>query len=222
LSIVFRSVPKKRSRRSVVPGATCSPVSPLSLLALFLLFLLLPSAIAAQNDADDSIRNFIDRVNETSMNFFSSGTDKDARERCRSLLAWAFDVPVMAKEALGSTWDKITDEERKKFLDAFEEDIIGAYLRRMRPSGAILTFVGHRPPVDGDQLAASRRSAPGKPDQTWIWRMRRDGQSWRIVDVLLNGRSAVDTERHEYASVLENNNWDMDALIAFMLKRGAQ
>ena len=29
-----------------------------------------------------------------------------------------------------SIWNKITDEERKEFLDAFEEDIVGAYLRR--------------------------------------------------------------------------------------------
>jgi phospholipid transport system substrate-binding protein len=212
----------------MVPGGTrvsstiSGNVSRSSLLALLLLIWLLPSTIAAENDGEHSVRTFIDRVNETSMNFFSSGAEKEARERCRSLLAWAFDVPAMAKEALGSTWDRITDEERKAFLDAFKEDIIGAYLRRMRPSGATLTFVGHRPPVNNDQLAASRRSVPGKPDQTWIWRMRPDGQSWRIIDVLLNGRSAVDTERQEYASVLENNHWDMNALIAFMQKRGAK
>ena len=52
--------------------------------------------------------------------------------------------------------------------------------------------------------------------------MRRDGQSWRIVDVLLNGRSAVETEGQEYASILESNHGDMDALIAFMRKRAAK
>jgi phospholipid transport system substrate-binding protein len=197
-------------------------VSRLIRLALLLLVALSPSAIAADNDTEDSVRAFIDRVNEASMNFLSSGGEKAARERCRSLLTWAFDVPAMAKEALGPTWDKITDDERKEFLDAFEEDIVGAYLRRMRLPGTTLTFVGNRPPVEGDRLAASRRSVPGKPDQVWIWRMRPDGQSWRIVDVLLNGRSAVDTESQEYASVLENNKGDMSALIAFMRKRGAK
>lgn len=52
--------------------------------------------------------------------------------------------------------------------------------------------------------------------------MRPDGQSWRVVDLLLDGHSAVNTEAQEYASVLESNNGDINALIAFMRKRAAQ
>jgi ABC-type transporter MlaC component len=128
----------------------------------------------------------------------------------------------MGEKALGQAWDNATVEERKTFLQAFEDEVISAYLRRMRLPGTTLTFVGQRPPVDGHQLAASRRSVPGKADQIWIWWMRPDGQSWRIDDLVLNGRSAVDTEAEEYSSVLENNNGDMNALIAFMRKRAAQ
>ena len=114
------------------------------LLSLFVWFG--PSGFAAVNDTGDSVRVFVERLNQASMSFFSSGTELEARERCRAALGWAFDVPAMAKEALGSTWDKITDNERKEFLDAFEEDIVGAYLRRMRLPGTTLIFVGHRPP----------------------------------------------------------------------------
>jgi len=92
----------------------------------------------------------------------------------------------------------------------------------MRPKGTTLTFIGHRPPYEGFQLAASRRSVPGKEDQVWIWWMWPDGQSWRIVDLVLNGHSAINTEAHEYVAVLERNNGDMNALIAFMRKRAAQ
>jgi phospholipid transport system substrate-binding protein len=178
-----------------------------------------PPVVAASKD---SIRAFVERVNEASVSFFSSGSEADARERCRALLTWAFDVPAMGKDALGRAWDKTTEEERREFLRAFEEDVISAYLRRMRPKGTTLTFIGHRPPYEGFQLAASRRSVPGKEDQVWIWWMWPDGQSWRIVDLVLNGHSAINTEAHEYAAVLERNNGDMNALIAFMRKRAAQ
>jgi phospholipid transport system substrate-binding protein len=193
--------------------------------AVFLSIVLIwpgPSAGAGEKETKDSIRAFIERVNQASVSFFSSGSEADARERCRALLAWAFDVPAMGKEALGRAWEKATEEERKQYLEAFEQDVIGAYLRRMRPKGTTLTFIGLRPPFDGHQLAASRRSVPGKEDQVWIWWMRRDGQSWRIDDLLLDGHSAVNTQVNEYASVLERNNGDMDALIAFMRKRAAQ
>jgi ABC-type transporter MlaC component len=189
------------------------------LIALAWSLLASPPVAAA---SEDSIRAFVERVNEASVSFFSSGSEADARERCRALLAWAFDVPAMGKDALGRTWEKTTEEERREFLRAFEEDVISAYLRRMRPKGTTLTFIGHRPPYEGFQLAASRRSVPGKEDQVWIWWMWPDGQSWRIVDLVLNGHSAINTEAHEYAAVLERNHGDMDALIAFMRKRAAQ
>jgi phospholipid transport system substrate-binding protein len=179
-------------------------------------------ALAVEQNTNDAIRIFVERVNEASVSFFSSGAEADARERCRALLAWAFDLPAMGQEALGRAWDKSTEKERTEFLQAFEEDVISAYLRRMRAPGTTLTFIGHRPPYEGFQLAASRRSVPGKDDQVWIWWMRPDGQSWRIVDLVLNGHSAVNTEAHEYANVLASNNGDMNALIAFMRKRAAQ
>jgi phospholipid transport system substrate-binding protein len=188
---------------------------------LLVLACLATPSLAEPASSDDAIRAFIEKVNVASTSFFASGSEADARQRCRDLLAWAFDVPAMGKEVLGKAWGKATDAERKEFLAAFEEDLVSGYLRRMRPQGTTLTFIGHRPPIGGDRLAASRRSVPGKEDQTWIWWMRPDGQSWRIVDLLLNGHSALNAEIQEYANVLASNNGDMNALIAFMRKRAA-
>ncbi len=197
-------------------GTALAPLMRVLLLAFACLVM---PVVAKSASNDDAIRAFIEKVNVASTSFFASGSEADARQRCRDLLAWAFDVPAMGKEALGKAWDKATDAERKEFLEAFEEDVVSGYLRRMRPQGTTLTFIGHRPPVGGDQLAASRRSTPGKADQTWIWWMRPDGQSWRIVDLLLDGHSALNAEIQEYANVFASNNGDMNALIAFMHKR---
>ena len=192
----------------------------MSMLA-FAWLLAMPHAAAAAK-SEDAIREFVERVNEASVKFFASGSEADARRRCRDLLDWAFDVPAMAEYALGKALDQATDEQRKELMAGFEEDIISAYLRRMRAPGTTLKFIGYRAPFDGYQMAASRRTVPGKEDQTWIWRMRPDGQSWRIVDLLLDGHSAVNTEAQEYATVLENNKGDINALIAFMRKRAAR
>ena len=89
----------------------------------------------------------------------------------------------------------------------------------MQAPGTTLNYIGRRPQVGDDQLAANRRVVPGKPDQVWIWWMHPDGQSWRIIDLLLDGHSVVDAEIQEYANVLVSNNGDINALIAFMHKR---
>lgn len=180
------------------------------------------NAAAAESDTNSQIRAFIERVNQESAEFRSSGSEPDAREKVRALLARAFDIPAMGKEAAGEHWDRFSEAERAEFMRAFEEDVISAYLGRMKPEGAKLNFVGHRAPANGYHFAASRRSVGGKEDQTWIWKLRPDGQSWRIVDVLLNGRSAVGAQRQEFANVLKSNNGSFDALMAFMRKRAAQ
>ena len=172
----------------------------------------------AEDKPDDAARRFVEQVNDASMSFFSSGSDKDAREKCRQLLSWAFDVPAMGEYVLGKAWASASEEDRKEFLAAFEDEIVGEYLHRMK-GGTTMTFVGTRSPVDGDLLAASRVAVTGKNDQTWIWRMRPQGQTWRIVDVSVDGRSAILSERKTYAQVLEANKGDMKALIAYIRSR---
>jgi phospholipid transport system substrate-binding protein len=173
---------------------------------------------SAEEKPDDAARRFVEQVNDASMSFFSSGSDQDAREKCRQLLSWAFDVPAMGEYVLGKAWASASEEDRKEFLAAFEDEIIGEYLHRMK-GGTTMTFVGTRSPVGGDLLAASRVAVTGKNDQTWIWRMRPQGQVWRIVDVSVDGRSAILSERKTYADVLQANHGDMKPLIAFIRSR---
>ena len=91
------------------------------LLAFILAWPVVP-APAAEN-GNDAVRAFVEKVNEASVGFFASGSEADARERCRALLAWAFDVPAMGQDALGRAWSTATAAERKEFLQAFEEDV---------------------------------------------------------------------------------------------------
>ena len=176
------------------------------------------SVALAGDKPDDAARRFVEQVNDASMSFFSSGSDQAAREKCRQLLSWAFDVPAMGEYVLGKAWASASEEDRKEFLAAFEDEIVGEYLHRMK-GGTTMTFVGTRTPVGGDLLAASRVAVTGKNEKIWIWRMRPQGPTWRIVDVSVDGRSAILSERKTYAQVLEANKDDIKALIAYIRSR---
>jgi len=169
-----------------------------------------------------SVRAFVEGINEASMNFFSAGTEDNARERVRSLLSTSFDVPAMAEYALARTWEKANAEQREELLAAFRDEIITAFLRRMRAPGTKLEFVGHRKPVGKEQLAASRRTVPGKPDQIWIWWLKPDGSSWRVTDLSVDGHSALSTQRQEYGSVFIDNDGSIGAVLKFMRTRAAR
>jgi len=180
--------------------------------------LAMPTWSAEENVAAAAARQFVDRVNNASLSFFASGSNADPREKCRELLSWAFDVPAMGEDVVGKVWATASEEDRKAFLDAFEGEIVGEYLRRMEDATA-MTFVGTRSIGHGELLAASRVVVAGKPDQTWIWRLRPQGDSWRIVDVTVDGKSAISSERTTYAKVLKLNHGDMKALIEYVRSR---
>ena len=189
-------------------------------LSLFACFLFLSSAHASSSE--EAIKAFVDKVNETSNALMTDGPGEPARKRTRALLESSFDVPWMAKYTLAKAWDTASPAKQAELLAAFEEEAISGYLRRMSEPGTTLLFVGQRPPLDGDQVAASRRVTPGKEDETWIWRLRPDGDGYRIVDVTVDGFSALNTTLNDYGSVWESSNGDFDAVIAFMRKRAAE
>ena len=140
----------------------------------------------------------------------------------RQLLESSFDVPWMARYTLDKAWNTASPEKQAELLAAFEEEAVSGYLRRMSEAGTTLSFVGQRPPLNGDQVAASRRVTPGKQEEIWIWRMRPDGDGYRIVDVTVDGFSALNNTLDDYSAVWDSSNGDFDAVIAFMRKRAAQ
>jgi phospholipid transport system substrate-binding protein len=189
-----------------------------ALLAIFVF--VVGSQIAGAAEQNEAVRAFVEKVNSASMSFFASGADSDARERCRALLSWAFDIPASAEYVLGKAWGSASEDDRKEFFQAFEEEIVTEYLHRMKP-GTTMTFIGTRAPLQGDLLAASRVTIPRKNEETWIWRLRPEGDSWRIIDVLVNGRSAILQERETYADVLKANHGEMKALINYVRSRAS-
>jgi phospholipid transport system substrate-binding protein len=189
-------------------------------LSLFACLLFLSSAHASSSQ--EAIKAFVDKVNETSNALMTEGPGEPARKRTRALLESSFDVPWMARYTLAKAWDTASPAKQAELLAAFEEEAISGYLRRMSEPGTKLSFIGQRPPLDGDQVAASRRVTPGKEDETWIWRLRPDGDGYRIVDVTVDGFSALNTTLNDYGKVWESSNGDFDAVIAFMRKRAAE
>jgi phospholipid transport system substrate-binding protein len=177
---------------------------------------------ASASASDEAVKAFVDGVNESSNALMKDGTGEPARERTRALLSSSFDVPWMARYTLDKAWETASPEKQAELLAAFEEEAISGYLRRMSEPGTKLSFIGQRPPLNGDRVAASKRVTPGKEDETWIWRLRPDGDGYRIVDVTVDGFSALNTTLNDYGRVWESSNGDFDAVIAFMRKRAAE
>jgi phospholipid transport system substrate-binding protein len=157
---------------------------------------------------------------EAGNGILSAGSDEDARQKCHRLLAWAFDVPTMAQSALGDIWPSASPRQRNAFRIAFENHIVTSYLHEVGSRrGKSMLYVGNRSDREGQWLAAVQLNDQNNPGKTWIWRLRRSGPAWRVVDVISDGTSMLYSERQEYARVFESSHGNVDAVIEFVAKR---
>lgn len=147
---------------------------------------------------------------------------EEREQRFKDLLNENFAVTTIGQWVLGRYWAKATVEERREYLRLFEDMIIITYLNRFkRYSGESLSVT--RSLVDdqsGDVMVFSQIKRPaGSQPLDVAWRVRPKGNSFKIVDVMVEGVSMSQTQRKEYASVIRRNGGQVEGLLAEMRQK---
>jgi ABC-type transporter MlaC component len=172
--------------------------------------------------SEPMVDTFVARLDESmrSIHAQANGNADLTRAGCRDLLSRLLALDVMARATVSDTWDKMTDSQRDTFRSAFAERMASECVRSFVDyDGDAIALVGVRSPQDGDKLATVRFGSEDNDSKRITWRLRQvDGETWRAVDVISEGRSAVLTAQDEFAAVLQSNNGDVEALIASMRK----
>jgi phospholipid transport system substrate-binding protein len=186
---------------------------------MFAAALSLPAPVAtAAGPAEQAVESF----HEALIGVMQNGERLGFRGRYEALspvLAKMFNLPYMARVAVGSYWDKFDDAQRKALVDAFTRMTVATYADRFD------SFSGERFRVDG--------SAPSRGDAVVVtsaivksngeavplnYFMRPTEDGWKAIDVFLkSGISELATKRSEYGSILTRSGFD--ALIAEIDRR---
>ena len=195
----------------------------LRLLVLGFAGLVWSPAIPAPTPEEKAIFDFVDRLLAASRGLLSAAwqSEERARQDCRKLLEWAFDVPGMVRYALGPAWAKANERERVALRTSFETLIVNHFVRQMRSEpGRTFAFIGYREEAKDRVLAVVRTIVPERPEQIWWWRLHAapDG-TWRVIDLIVEGRSVLLSEREDYARILEANNGNIGAVVEYINRR---
>lgn len=132
----------------------------------------------------------------------------DREKRFRELFNEAVDIPAIGRFILGPYWRRAKEPERAGFLKAFEDIALQRFLPMFtRKSDEFrgksfdvvdLRPVGKRP----DQVFVyTRVERPSGPPVDMIWRVRKHGGKYRILDISVQGLSMALTLRDEYRAV---------------------
>ena len=146
------------------------------------------------------------------------------RERAfRELLTTGFDVKAISRFVLGRYWRRATEAEREEFTGLFEDLIVATYSRKFSDySGQTLKVEAIREENDKMAAVASRILRRTGESIRIDWRLLRRRESWRIVDVVVEGMSMVLSQRSEYAAVIKNDGGRIQGLLAKLREKTAR
>ena len=152
----------------------------------------------------------------------ANGADERARVRdFHALFTRDFDIPLIARFALGRYWRSTTAAQREAYTAAFADAIVSAYAHRLSDIELDRFRV-----TDAEQsgkhdvLVHSLITRPGKEAVRLIWRVRaRDDGRYRVIDVVFEDISMALTKREEYAAIIQASGGRVDALIEKMIAK---
>lgn len=150
------------------------------------------------------------------------GTSESERNRrFRSMLLENFDVPTIGRFALGRYWRMATEQERSEYMNLFTDQLVNSYANRFAEyQGEQVRVTGSRTTAEGDIIVASDVLRPNQPAPNKVdWYLRRDGSSFKIVDVRVEGVSMAITQRDEFASIIQRGGGQVSALLQSMRSR---
>jgi len=150
-------------------------------------------------------------------------TKAERAERFRKLLVANFDVPAIGKTVLGRYWKTATPEEQQDYQKLFEDFLVGNYAQRFgQYAGEKFTTAGVREEGEGMHTVMTLIARPNGQTARLDWLMRDDGDSYKILDLKIEGISMSETHRSEFASVIQNNGGKVASLIDALRKKTAQ
>ena len=121
----------------------------------------------------------------------------------------SFDIPTMARLSVGPSWANLSEAQRQEIIDSFGRYIAAIYADRFDSySGQKLQVTDEQSAATGVIVHSQIVKANGEPVKV-DYLMRKNGDSWLIADVYLDGAiSEVATRRSEFAAILRNEGID--------------
>lgn len=138
-------------------------------------------------------------------------------ERYRALeptIVATHDLPYIAEFALRRQWASLTDDQRQRFVDAFERLSVMTYAARFKnvASDAFRALEAGEPDASGRVQVATAIKREGEADVSLEYLLHKTPEGWRIINIVADGVSDLALKRAEYQRVFASGG--IDGLVA--------
>jgi phospholipid transport system substrate-binding protein len=119
------------------------------------------------------------------------------------------DLNKISRMVLGKEWAKLSEKQQQKFVDVFTQLSIASYAYHFKEfSGESFKFDSEEETTRGGAVIHTYLLIPGDKDVKFDYMLKKQGDSWRIINIIAKGVSDLAVKRSEYTSILEKENFD--------------
>jgi phospholipid transport system substrate-binding protein len=192
----------------ITPSVRSSKIAVLCLALLVSVGISAVAAAALPVNPQDTVRGFYDSLLATMKDGRTLG-QSGRYARMAPVVGRVFDIPSMARLAVGPSWATLSPTQQQQVTDAFGHYISATYADRFDSySGQQLQITGEQP--YGTEVMVQTKIVKSNGDAVSLnYRMRENAGSWQIADVYLDGTiSQLATQRSEFHSILQREGVD--------------
>src|SRR6201984_342759 len=193
-------------RKSIVPKAPARKA--FCLVAMLAASAFVYPAHAAPASGGDTVQGLYDALLGTMKNGRVLG-QSGRFTQLEPVIRRTFDIPWMTRLSVGASWASLSEAQRQQVTESFGRYISAIYADRFDSyAGQKLQVTGEQPAAAGVVVRSQIVKAHGEPVNV-DYMMRRNGNSWLISDIYLDGAiSEVATRRSEFAAILKSQGID--------------
>ncbi|MGH6979601.1 MAG: MlaC/ttg2D family ABC transporter substrate-binding protein [Stellaceae bacterium] len=175
------------------------------------------SGTAVRADTEPNARQYIGAlVSKALRTLADTKTNEAQREQAfDGMLRENFDFPRISRFVLGRYWSAASEADRAKFIEVYREFIIRSYASQFNEFNGETVKVTNQRAESGDIIVVNSLLVHpnGDPPIKVNWRVHKQGDSFKILDVDIEGISMLLAQREEFASVIQRNGGTVAGLI---------
>jgi len=193
------------------------------LVAAFLVVGFLPRTAQA-DEISNGARVFIDFMTEEAITTLTGRdiTQEERYRRFRILMNKNFSITGIAKFVLGRHLRKASKAEKTEYLSLYEDLMVAIYADRFaKYSGQRLLVKKaiRRGKKDVIVYTTMVKAGNGAKPLKVNWRVRPKGETFTIIDVMVEGISMIMTQKSEFSSFIKSSGGEFKNLLAELKKR---
>lgn len=133
-------------------------------------------------------------------------TSEQRRQKIEEIVYTRFDFKTLSRLVLARNWRTLTPEQQEAFVTEFKRHLSVTYGKNVESYNnerAVVT--GDRQEARGDWTVKTKITRPTAADILVDYRLRKDGGTWQVIDVIIEGVSMVANFRSQFQEIISRD-----------------